>query len=438
LANLFRIIYYLSGALRRAYWKPDKLRKFQEKKLRRVVRYAYANVPFYHRKFREAHVYPDDVRRLEDLKRLPIVEKDEFRRTPPEERVSGEFEIKRLKVVRTGGSTGKPLTIFLTREEDDWRKAIYMRANIMCGQRPRDRWVAITAPHHFSDVTGLQRRFGLFAQTCLSVFDDFDKHIDFLCRFKPDVLDGYSGALVLLAREVKKRGLYTIRPKVVFGNADLMDNISRKVLEDVFAAPYCDQFGCAEVDRTAWNCLEREKYHMDVDSVLFEFVDEDGEEVAVGESGQILYTSLFNFAMPFIRYSVGDLGKPSNEFCSCGVKLPLMEVIEGRKDSVIILPDGRFLSPRVFTVAMGMFKFYSFIEQFRIVQKKPEFFEIYLKMGASDVNFEVVKKELIDHFFKVLNLKEVDVSFDVRFVDDIPFSQSGKLMAVVSEVTRAV
>ena len=438
MANLFRIIYYLSGALRRAYWKPDKLRKFQEKRLRRVVRYAYANVPFYHRKFREAHVYPDDVRRLEDLKRLPIVEKDEFRHTPPEERVSGEFEIKRLKVVRTGGSTGKPLTIFLTREEDDWRKAIYMRANIMCGQRPRDRWVAITAPHHFSDVTGLQRRLGLFAQTCLSVFDDFDKHIDFLCRFKPDVLDGYSGALVLLAREVKKRGLYVIRPKVVFGNADLMDNISRKVLEDVFAAPYCDQFGCAEVDRTAWNCLEREKYHMDVDSVLFEFVDEDGEEVAVGESGQILYTSLFNFAMPFIRYSVGDLGKPSNEFCSCGVKLPLMEVIEGRKDSVIILPDGRFLSPRVFTVAMGMFKFYSFIEQFRIVQKKPEFFEIYLKMGASDVNFEVVKKELIDHFFKVLNLKEVDVSFDVRFVDDIPFSQSGKLMAVVSEVTRAV
>jgi phenylacetate-CoA ligase len=375
---------------------------------------------------------------LEDLKRLPIVEKDEFRRTPPEERVSGEFDIKRLKVVRTGGSTGKPLTIFLTREEDDWRKAIYMRANIMCGQRPRDRWVAITAPHHFGDVTGLQRRFGLFAQTCLSVFDDFNKHIEFIRNFKPDILDGYSGALVLLAREVKKRGLYDIRPKVVFGNADLMDNTSRKILEDVFAAPYCDQFGCAEVDRTAWNCLEREKYHMDVDSVLFEFVDEDGEEVAVGESGQILYTSLFNFAMPLIRYSVGDLGKPSNEFCSCGVKLPLMEVIEGRKDSVIVLPDGRFLSPRVFTVAMSMFKFYSFIEQFRIVQKKPEFFEIYLKMGASDINYEVVKKELIDHFLKVLNLKEADVSFDVRFVDDIPFSQSGKLMAVVSEVTRAV
>jgi len=115
-----------------------------------------------------------------------------------------------------------------------------------------------------------------------------------------------------------------------------------------------------------------------------------------------------------------------------------MEVIEGRKDSVIVLPDGRFLSPRVFTVAMSMFKFYSFIEQLRIVQKKPEFFEIYLKMGASDINYEVVKKELIDHFLKVLNLKEADVSFDVRFVDDIPFSQSGKLMAVVSEVTRAV
>lgn len=438
MANLFRIAYYLSTALARAYWKPAKLRKFQEKRLRCVVRYAYDNVPFYHRKLREGGVYPADVKCMEDLKKLPIVDKDELRHIPPRARVSMEFDINRLKVVRTGGSTGKPLSIYLTGVEADWRKAIYMRANILCGQKPRDRWVAITAPHHFSDVTVVQRRFGLFEQTCLSVFDEFDKHIDFLCSFKPDVLDGYSGALVLLGREVKKRGIDIIRPKVIFGNADLIDTTSRKFLEEVFAAPYCDQFGCAEVNRTAWNCLRREKYHMDVDSVLFEFVDNDGEKVAIGESGQILYTSLFNFAMPFIRYSVGDLGKPSNEFCSCGVKLPLMQVIEGRKDSVVVLPDGRFLSPRVFTVAMSMFKFYSLIEQFRIVQKKPEFFEIYLKMGESDVNFEIVKRELIANLFRVLNLKETDVSFDVKFVDDIPFSQSGKLVTVVSEVTHAI
>lgn len=434
MANLFRIVYYLLGALRRAYWKPSKLRKFQEKRLRYVIRYAYDNVPFYRRKFREANVHPDDVKYLEDLKKLPIIEKDEFRRTSPEERVSKEFDINKLKVVKTGGSTGKPLRIYLTQFEDDWRKAIYMRANIMCGQRPRDRWVAITAPHHFGDVTGLQRKLGLFAQTCLSVFDDFIKHIDFICKFKPDILDGYSGALLLLAREVKKRGIDVIRPKVIFGNADLIDDVSRKFLEEVFDAPYCDQFGCAEVDRTAWNCLERNGYHMDLDSVIFEFVDENGESVAEGECGQILYTSLFNFAMPFIRYSVGDLGRTSREQCVCGVKLPLMDVVEGRKDSIIILPNGRLLSPRAFTVAMGMFRFYNYIEQFRIIQRRVDFFEVYLKMEKIDANNDVVRKELITHLVKVLNLKDSGVIFDVKIVDDIPLNKSGKLMSVVSEI----
>ena len=437
MTNLLRILYYLGLAKERLHWDSNKLRMYQEKRLRSVVKYAYDFVPFYHRRFKDLDIFPDDIKSLNDLKKLPIIKKDEFRNIPLNERVSREFDVHKLKVVKTSGSTGKPLSIHLTKAEDDWRKAIYMRANINCGQKPRDRWVAITAPHHFGDTTGLQRVLGIYAQTCLSIFDGVDEHIDFLCRFKPHILDGYSGALLLLGREVEKRGLKLIQPKIVFGNADLIDHASRRYLESVFGAPYCDQFGCAEFDRTAWNCLEREGYHMDVDSVLFEFVDEDGDEVSIGECGEIVHTSLFNFAMPFIRYSVGDLGRLSDDCCSCGIKLPLMEVVEGRKDSVIVLPDGRLLSPRVFTVAMGMFRFYSFIEQFRVVQKKVDLFEVYLKMGNLNVDYELVRRELVEHLVKALNVEELDLIFDVQFVDNVPLSESGKLMAVVSKVNRS-
>jgi len=436
--NVFRIVYYLAGALRRARWKPERLRLYQEKRLRAVVRYAFDNVPFYHRKFREAGVHPDDVKCLEDLKKLPVVKSEEFRRVPPNERVSVECDVKKLRVVKTSGSSGMPLKIFLNRAEDDWRKAIYMRANILCGQKPRDRWVAITAPHHFGDVTGLQRRLGVFAQVCLSVFDDVDEHIDFLCKFKPDILDGYSSALLLLAREVDRRGLDVLKPKVVFGNADLVGLAERKYLEDVFEAPYCDQYGCAEFNRTAWNCLEREGYHMDVDSVITEFVDEDGNAVSPGECGEIVYTSLFNFAMPFIRYSIRDVGKPSNDECSCGVAMPLMEVIEGRKDSFIVLPNGKVVSPRTFTVAMGMFEHYEDIEQFRIIQKSFDYFDVLLKMKKVDLDEGDIAERLRLHFQKVLGVSAEDVTFNVSFVKKIPPSKGGKLSAVISEVARTV
>jgi phenylacetate-CoA ligase len=229
-----------------------------------------------------------------------------------------------------------------------------------------------------------------------------------------------------------------IKPKVVFGNADLIDPVSRRYLENIFGAPYCDQFGCAEFDRTAWNCLEREGYHMDVDSVLFEFVDENGDEVSVGERGEIVHTSLFNFAVPFIRYSVGDLGRASDDLCPCGVKLPLMEVVEGRKDSVVVLPDGRLLSPRVFTVAMGMFRFCNLIEQYRIVQREIDRFDVYLKMGTLYVDHELMRSELVEHLVKTLKVDGFSLDLDVKFVNEIPLSKGGKLMAVVSEVNQSL
>jgi phenylacetate-CoA ligase len=434
LLNFPRLLYYLGLGLRRVRWKEDKLKRYQNERVRSVVRNAYDHVPFYHRKFRESGVLPDDIRKLDDLTKLPIISKEEFRNAPFSERVSREFVSDKLRMVQTSGSTGRPLKICLTGAESDWRKAIYMRANILCGQKPMDRWVAITSPVHFGIIPRFQRILGLYSQTSLSVFDDLDSHLDFICRFKPHILDGYSGVLYLLAREVEKREA-AVHPKVVFGTADLIDSSSRKYLESVFSAPYCDQFGCAEVARTAWNCLERDGYHMDVDSVLFEFIDKNGEQVSAGECGEIVYTSLFNYANPFIRYSIGDLGRPEDNLCSCGLKLPMMKVVEGRKDSFVILPDNRLLSPRVFTVAMSMFGFYSSIEQFRVIQKKRDFFEVLLKMKEIDLDHEVVQKELVDHLIRTFNLEKFDLIFDVKFVDDFPLGNSGKRMAVVSEIT---
>ena len=430
--NFARILFDLGQAMKRVYWNKDRLQKYQEKKLRSVVKYAYDFVPFYHEKFKKAGIMPQDIRTLDDLCKLPIVRKGEMRLENPNRLVSSGFELNKLKSVRTSGSTGQPFTIYMSGSEEDWRKAIYMRANISCGQKIRDRWVVITSHHHFNDTTGIQRTLGIYAQTCIDVFNSVEQQIRLISEAKPDILDGYSGSLLLLAGEVNSRGLKTIRPRIIFGTADLIDVHSIRFLEKAFEAPYYDQFGCAEVDRSAWQCYEKTGYHMDVDSVITQFVDEDGDETGTGERGEVVYTNLYSYAMPFIRYAIGDVGIRSNEKCPCGRTFPLMKVVEGRKDSLLHLPDGRVLSPMAFRIAIS--RFFGDITQYRVIQKKRDLFQICIRKSRQDINEEVMETELVAHISKMLRVSPRDVTFQVDFVEKIPLEKTGKLMAVVSEL----
>ncbi|MDQ1281425.1 MAG: Phenylacetate--CoA ligase family protein, partial [Thermoproteota archaeon] len=408
------------------------------KRLRAIIKHAYENVPYYHNLFKEAKVDLDSINEISDLQKLPINQKSIFKKQPPELTVSSGMDIHKLKKVRTSGSTGTPFEVYINSSEDAWRKSIYMRANIKCGQRLRDHWVVLTAPTHFHDVTNLQRKFGLFSQTVVSLFESTDQKIRQVEAAKPDILDGYSASLVLLAKEVKRRGLKTINPRIVFGNAEFIDYESRHYIEDVFKAPYCDQFGCAELDRTAWQCLNRESYHMDVDSVITEFLDKEGNPVSEGERGEIVYTSLFNFTMPIIRYAIGDVGVPTDDTCSCGVTLPLMKIVEGRKDSFLTLPGGRVLSPFIFNFAINRFKYYADIDMYRIHQKKIDYFEIEMKMHRYPIEPSILASEFVSHLKSYLEVKGDEVEFKISFVDEIPMPKTGKLNSVFSDLKAEI
>jgi len=430
----FGVPYYLASLLQHSQWSREKLLKYQNRKVREIVDYAYKHVSFYHEKFKQLGLSPKKVRTIEDLSNLPIIKRKELQRNV-DKTISDEFDVHKLKSVSTSGSTGQPLFTYITRKEDAFRKAKLLRANTICGQKPRDRWVIITGPQHQANALRLQKFLGIFVPFPVSVFDDPATQISKINKIKPDVLDGYSNSLLLLAKEVEKKDIETIKPKIIIGGAELIDNSSRRFIEKQLNAPFYDEYALVELERLAWQCEERNEYHIDADSIIMEFVDNDGEKVAPGETGEIVCTSLFNHAMPFIRYAVGDLGKASEEEkCSCGRTFPLMKVIEGRKDSLVLLPDGRVLPPLVFGWAMEFFKFYSSIYQYRVIQKKIDLFKFLVKKKDDGVNEKVVEAELSDHVKKMLNIRDDEVKFEIEFVEDIPFEKSGKLRKVVSEL----
>jgi len=432
LYNYFRVMYYLGSLMRHAYWSRDRLEGYQNRKVREIVNYAYDHVPFYHSKFKQLGLKPGDIKGVEDLNKLPIVRKEELQRS--NETISNEFNNANLLVEPTSGSTGQPLFVYLTRREEEFRKAKLLRANINCGQKPRDRWAVIASPRP-SNMARIQKWLGIFAPASSSVLDDTTAQISFVERFRPDVLESYSGSLLLIAKELEKRGIEIASPRLVIGGAELIGGGERRFIEKVFDAPFYDQYSSVEFDALSWECEERTGYHVDADTVVMQFVDEDGEEVAPGEKGEIVCTSLFNQAMPFIRYAIDDVGTSSEATeCSCGRMLPLMKLVEGRKESFFVLPHGRVVSPRVIVSTVMSFKFYSYFYHFRIVQKKVDLIELIIQMKEDIVDRKVVKDELVAHFRKMLRITADEVALEVKFVENIPLDKSGKLAAVVSEL----
>ncbi len=437
MTNYIRAFGYLQALLRQSFWSREKLERLQEKKLRAMVRYAYGSSPFYNRWFKSAGVKPDDIRTRADLNLLPVVRKEEFVNYSSEF-VSNDYDRSSLKVSRTSGSTGKPKLVWLSSSEDELRKAKHLRAQIALGQRPWDKWATITTPSHFGETSRLQRIFRFFGVFPLSVFEDVQTQITKLKQFEPDIVDGFSSSIFLLARDVKKNAIDSIRPRFLVSGADLIGSDSRKFVEDVFAVPFYDQYATIEFERIAWQCKEKREYHIDADTLIVQFLGDDGEEVSPGEKGEIVCTSLFNYAMPFIRYGLDDIGVKSDAVgCECGRNLPLMKVIEGRKCMLIALPGGRVLAPLAFTSSVLTFRQYSCIDLFRVIQKRRDLIVFRLKLKEPVADQSSFEREFVRHVRTMLGFAE-ELSVEVDFVDEIPLDKSGKFQLVISEVGNAL
>lgn len=433
--NYFRIAYYAASLLRHTHWTPHQLLDYQNKKVREIVDYAYDNVSFYHEKFLHSGVKPADIKTVEDLDKLPIIRREELQ-TGSTKLLSNLFDHTKLNTVSTSGSSGKPLLTYLTKKEDEFRKAKLLRPHIICGQNPRDKWVLIEPPQQISHLGRLQRLLGVYTPFFVSIFEDPKKQMSAVEKLRPDVLDGYSNSLFLLAKESEKNGIETIRPKMIMGGAELIETGSRKFVEETFAAPFYDQYASEELQMIAWQCTEKQEYHIDADSIVLQVVDDEGREVAPGERGEIICTSLFNYAMPFIRYAVGDMGVLSKTSdCPCGRRFPQLKVAEGRKDAMVVLQGGRRITALTLGWIMEFYRFYRDIYHYRIIQRKKDLLTFLIKTTNSQADEKSMEAELKGHVIKMLGLEKSEVRIEVEFVDEIPPDKTGKIRKVVSELS---
>jgi phenylacetate-CoA ligase len=422
MSNL-RKAFHLMNVMKSQWWSYKDLQQLQDKKLRAMIKYVYDTLPMYHEKLRQAKILPDDIKTSKDLLKLPYLTKEEIQKNFPQGIVSPTVDINQCWTPHTSGSTGKSMTMVYDVHAEDFEKAIALRPNLSCGQKLFDKWAVVTCPDHINQKKWFQK-FGLFSQQQISLFENINDQIRKLELINPDVLDGYASSLYLIAKEIQSTPNTKIKPKIVFSTSEMLTTNMRNVIDSAFNVNMFDQFGCVEIGRTAWECPAHSGYHMDMEAVIMEFIKDD-EQVTSGEPGEIIYTNLYNYAMPLIRYRVGDIGVPTDEKCSCGRGLPLMKLLEGRKDDFMKLPNGRILSPISWIVILMHYEF----EQYKVTQETINKIVIQIVPGKNFSQEDVVK---IKNESK--NVLGNDVEIEIKLVDMIPREKSGKMKPIISKV----
>jgi phenylacetate-CoA ligase len=392
---------------------PEAVRALQSHRLRAIVRHAYERTEFYRERFDAAGIAPADIREPADLSGLPITVREDLR--SPERLIARGAARDRLKRSVTSGSTGRRTTTYF--DDDAWligKYLIKLRARLACGVRPWDRIALLQedAPERHRPPIGARIR-------AFSIHRPIEDVVAQAQAFNPQVLYGFPGYLARLAEIARGR----LAPRLVFTSGELLDEVTRRRIETALATRVLDVYGCTEVKEIAWQCPLSEAYHLNADWLVLEALPEEPKTGRRG--GALLVTSLFNYAMPLLRYALGDTGELLEQACPCGRGLPLVRPILGRSVDYLVLADGAVIPPYALTCAIEHFPG---MRQYQIVQTALDRVEVRV---VPLVDFDdAIRLGIQQSLRPVLH----GLAAEVRVVDEIAPEASGKYRIVQSLV----
>ncbi|WP_435122995.1 phenylacetate--CoA ligase PaaK [Amycolatopsis thermoflava] len=319
----------------------DELRATQLERLQWTLRHAYENVPFYRHKFDEAGVHPDDCRELSDLAKFPCTTKHDLRDNYP----FGMFAVPQEQVRRihaSSGTTGKPTVVGYTEADIDTWATVMARSIYAAGGRPGHK---VHVAYGYGLFTGgLGAHYGVEKLGCTAIPASGGmtaRQVQIITDFRPEVIMVTPSYMLTLLDEFERQGLDPAKSSLrvgIFGAEPWTEQMRREIEQrmDLHAV---DIYGLSEVmgPGVAQECVEtKDGLHIWEDHFYPEVVDPvEGNVLAEGETGELLFTSLTKQAMPVIRYRTRDLTalRP-------GTARPAfrrMDKVTGRSDDMIIL-----------------------------------------------------------------------------------------------------
>jgi phenylacetate-CoA ligase len=336
--HLFREGFNLSNNKSKTPGTREEMLELQEKGLLWTVRHAYDNCDFYRKKLDEAGISPDDIRRLDDITKLPFTDKAELREVYP----FGLMSVPERDIVRihaSSGTTGKKTVAYYTRQDlEDWMDMM-ARCWQFAGVTPDDR-VQITVGYGLW-TAGVGFQFGaerLGAMTIPVGPAGNELQMEMLIDLQATAICCTSSYALLLAEEVNKKGLQDkVKLRVGVIGSERWGEKMRSRIEELLNIETFDIIGMTETygPGTGIDCHVHEGIHYWSDYLIFEIIDPaTGKPVAPGEQGEMVVTTLRKEGMPLIRYRTRDITREIPDKCPCGSPFFRIDRILGRTDDM--------------------------------------------------------------------------------------------------------
>jgi len=388
---------YLSDINRLESYDFDRIKKYRDRVFKNFINYAYT-VPLYRIKYDEARVKTKDIRGINDIERLPIINREDLLKNFPKGLIPPGSEKNNVSV-NTSGSTRNPVSYYIDHFGTMKTLIIYVRELRRYGFKWNKSKISMIA--NFYSQTGPTRYFDTGATPTLKPFfslanfqlinsdDDLKDMINRIDKFKPEFIAGFPGPLRHLAL-LRNRGYgKNIKPKCFISSGGVLDGYVKKDIEETFGARVFNLYGATESGPISFECKEG-NFHINSDFIYLETVDSAGATISKGKSGRLLLTRLYGRGTPFIRYDgMGDIIKLKDGTCDCGLETEIIEKIHGRVKESIVLPDEKVIFPDALAEVPGKVMYMlktEKIDRIQIVQNSLNKIEVLVIINEAERN----------------------------------------------------
>ena len=408
-------------------WRlPEAVTALQDRRLRKIVGHAYLRVPYYRALFDSLNMKPSDIQGKQDLQRLPVLTKDSILKNYPENILATNRDQIACSSRMTSGSSGKKLEVVLDHRLAALYRLMQLRQLIDVGYKPWDRIAYIRYGPPVTKV--FLQKIGFFRRHYIPLEWSPERQLSEVMKYKPQIINAYPSVLYLLARSISTDKAKKLGLKFLLSNSELLTQHVREKLENVFQCKVYDDYSCLEFSAIAFEC-RMQNLHIASDNVIVEILDEEGNNVPIGDQGRIIITSLNNYSMPYIRYEIGDIGILSKETCSCGRNFPILSSIIGRCDDFVVMPSGRLMDPQTVVFQIEVIPE---VKEFRIIQEEDYHITVNI-VPEEGTEFSKIKgriKTALDALFNgVLTIK-------VNRVLNLERGGTGKHKSVICKISK--
>lgn len=438
LSRLGEVRNHLLDFERWQWFDRDQLQSLQQYRLDCLLRHAFRHVPYYHEILRSSGVMDNAGNAdLACFHRIPLLDKGTIRARYTD-LTSDDIADRTWHKSTSGGSTGEPITLLHDSDcrmagaalkilNDTWSGFSQGEKKVILWGSERDLLVGKETLRVY--LSRLLRN-ELWLNSYMMTNTEMLRFVEAINTFKPKQILAYVESIYELALFIERRGLRVHRPGSILTSAGtLLDHMKDKI-ETIFGAPTFNRYGSREVGDIACECEQHMGLHVSGLSHLVEILRGDGTPAAPEEEGEIVITLLTNYAMPLVRYRIGDTGSWHKGPCSCGRSWPLLARVTGRVTDNFMTKDGGLIYGGRFRQLLFH---HDWIRKFQIIQEDLDLFRIRLvPHGNSDGELRTREIQDITENIRLIMGRECRVEFE--FVQDIQPSASGKYLHTISRV----